>query len=115
MLFMQLAVASYVCPALTVGHEQPATIVELAMGDMASCDEIDPVEPSLCYAHDQAGNQSLDKPGAPTLQPFLAVGFWMPLAPTGAAPHLAQSTRQPTFLEHPTAPPLAIRNCCYRI
>jgi hypothetical protein len=114
-LFMQLAVASYACPALNVGHEQSAQAVAVEnMGDMASCDEIDPDEPSLCYAHDQAGNQSLDKPGVPPLQPFLAIGFWLPLT-QAAAPHPVPADHQSTSLKHATAPPLAIRNCCFRI
>ena len=115
-LFMQLAVASYVCPALIAGHEQQVEAsIEVATADMTSCHEIDPDEPSLCHAHDQAGNQSLDKPGVPILQPFLATGFWLPLTPTGTEPFLVGPARQTTFLEHATAPPLAVRNCCYRI
>jgi hypothetical protein len=115
-LFMQLAVASYACPALSVGHEQSTQAMGLeAMGDRSSCDEIDPDEPSLCYAHDQAGNQSLDKPGVPPLQPFLVTGHWLPLTQADAAPLAALADHLATSLKHATAPPLAIRNCCFRI
>ena len=115
-LFMQLAVASYVCPALTIGHAQSGQSVgNMAVGEMASCDEIDPDEPSLCFAHDQVGNQSLDKPGVPPLQPFVSVGFWLPLTLLRTAPVTVQASHQTTFLEYATAPPLAVRNCCFRI
>lgn len=115
-LFMQLAVASYACPALDLGENQAVQAVSnMPVGDMDSCDESDPEQPSLCYAHGQAGNQSLDKPGAPSLQPFLAIGFWLPLAAIDVAPHPASTAHQSTFFRHATAPPLAIRNCCFRI
>lgn len=115
-LFMQLAVASYACPALDLGKNHPVQAVsDMPMGDMESCDEVDPEQPSLCFAHDQAGNRSLDKPGAPSLQPFLAVGFWLPLTAIDVAPHPASAAHQITSLKNATAPPLAIRNCCFRI
>ena len=112
-LFMQLAVASYVCPALTTGHGEPALSVADSTGGVVACDVVDPDEPSLCFAHDQAGNQSLDKPATPPLPPFLPVGFVLQLTSLDPVP---PATSYPTtFLTHATAPPLAIRNCCFRI
>jgi hypothetical protein len=115
-LFMQLAVASYVCPALTIPHHQP----ELADGhaateEAAPCPEPDAAQPSLCHALDQAGNQSLDKPELPALPPFLVVGFWEAATPDEAGPDSTPHTLQLSSLQHATAPPVAIRHCCFRI
>jgi hypothetical protein len=106
-LFMQLAVASYACPALSVDH--PSQTMS------AACHDMDPVEPSLCHAYGQAGNQSLDKPAVPPLQPFMAVGFGLPVSPLDLTYPPAFTLPATTFLTHATAPPLAIRNCCFRI
>lgn len=114
LLFMQLAVAAYVCPALTTGHGEPALSIADSSGGFVACDVVDPDAPSLCFAHDQAGNQSLDKPATPPLPPFLAVGFALQLTPLDPGPGPATSN-QATFLTHATAPPLAIRHCCFRI
>lgn len=109
-LFMQLAVASYACPS----HDGQA-MAALPMEDMAGCHEMDPEQPSLCHAYGQSGNQSLDKPAVPPLQPFLAVGFGLPVTPLDATHPPAFAFPRTTFLTHATAPPLAIRNCCFRI
>ncbi len=83
--------------------------------DMAGCHDMDPEQPSLCHAYAQSGNQSLDKPAVPPLQPFLAVGFGLPVTPLDATHPPALAFPRTTFLTHATAPPVAIRNCCFRI
>lgn len=116
-LFMQLAVAAYACPALDVGQRSQTMIVAAAMPDMAmtDCHETDPVEPTLCHAYGQVGNQSLDKPAVPPLQPFMAVGFGLSAIQLDLRyPPVALVPTTP-FLAHATAPPLAIRHCCFRI
>lgn len=113
-LFMQLAVASYACPSLSAGHGAQA-VAAMPTGDMAGCHDMDPVQPSLCHAYGQSGNQSLDKPAVPPLQPFLAVGFGLPVTPLEAAHPPAFAFSRTTFLTHATAPPVAIRHCCFRI
>lgn len=82
---------------------------------MSCCDTPDPVQPALCHAHGQVGKQSLDKPEPPPVQPFNAVGLVISLpfadmvaADAGAPVHIPSLARL-------TAPPLAIRNCCFRI
>lgn len=109
-LFMQLAVASYACPSL--GADQ----VKQAMADeMPGCKDMDPVQPSLCHAYGQSGDQSLDKPAVPPLQPFLAIGFGLPATPMATSHRVSLALPHSTFLTHATAPPAAIRNCCFRI
>lgn len=116
-LFMQLAVAAYACPALDVGQGSQAMSAAAATPDMdmADCHDMDPVQPSLCHAYGQIGNQSLDKPAVPPLQPFMAVGFGLSAIPLDLRyPPVALVPKTP-FLAHATAPPLAIRHCCFRI
>lgn len=112
MLFMQLAVAAYACPAQEISQ---AIETVQAMADMPDCSEMDAEQPNLCQAHEQAGNQSLDKPSLPDITALstgiLAVALYViehegdtafkPISP----PNLAKST----------SPPVAIRNCCFRI
>lgn len=113
-LFMQLAVASYACPSLDAEHGAQA-MAAMPAGDMAGCHDMDPVQPSLCHAYGQSGNQSLDKPAVPPLQPFLAVGFGLPVIPLEVTHSPAIAFSRTTFLTHATAPPVAIRHCCFRI
>lgn len=116
-LFMQLAVAAYACPALSVQHEsEVARMSAYAPPDeMPACDEMDPVQPSLCDAYHQPDSQSLDKPGAPPVQPFLAIGFGLPLLPLDVAYQPDSTSANRPFLTRTTSPPLAIRHCCFRI
>jgi hypothetical protein len=116
-LFMQLAVAAYACPALSMDDASQTISASVAMPaeEMSACHEMDPVQPSLCHAYGQAGDQSLDKPAAPALQPFMAVGFGLPVSPLEITYPPAFTLPHTTFLTHATAPPLAIRNCCFRI
>jgi hypothetical protein len=111
-LFMQLAVAAYACPALGVQHASAAARMS---ADMPGCHEMDPVRPSLCDAYHQADSQSLDKPAPPALPPFLAVGFGQPLLSLDLSPPADITFADPPFLKRTTAPPLAIRHCCFRI
>lgn len=117
MLFMQLAVAAYACPGLaTDGKTQAAPAsAQMAMQEMTPCADMDPAQPSLCHAHSQAGDQSLDKPQTPPVQGFVAVGL-------AASPVLIDVTHPPAtaspevlLLARTTAPPLSIQHCCFRI
>src|SRR3954464_5483325 len=77
MLFMQLAVAGYVCPDFKIGNanESMAMPADAGMQGMPGCDGKDAAQPNLCHAHAQAGNQSLDKPQLPHVQPFTAAAL----------------------------------------
>lgn len=118
MLFMQLAVASYACPGLTMGQGNDGAIAMSAASvgqNMAGCQGMDDAQPNPCQAYGQVGNQLLDKPDLPQVQPFVAIGLALPLLPidvTAAPTAIPVETAQ---LSRSTAPPLAIRNCCFRI
>ena len=112
LLFTQLAVASYACPTLkTAGASVAATT---SGGDMAGCQGLDAAQPSLCKAHCDTDRQSANTPAAPQVAPFVAAALTivlpehMPQVPTAAWSDAPRLTRT-------TAPPLAIRNCCFRI
>lgn len=115
-LFMQLAVAAYACPELQRGQDGSA---EMAAGagpqDMGGCSGMDEMQPSLCHAHDHAGNQSMDKPATPLVQPFTPMGLVLALKPIEVAYRSFSDHPDFFLLMRATAPPLAIRNCCFRI
>ena len=117
MLFMQLAVAGYACPSLKITYlDEPVTMSsDEGNQSMSGCMGMDKEQPSLCHAHDQVGNQSLDKPELPHVQAFIATALMLVLYDIEAA--YSPSAIQPNFLllTRTTAPPLSIRNCCFQI
>ncbi|MEO7159760.1 MAG: hypothetical protein ABIX00_04450 [Polaromonas sp.] len=113
-LFMQLAVASYVCPDAAPSVAEAAVMVQAGMPCAAAMSRNrDDAQPNLCKAHCQAGHQTTDKyqPTSPVAIDALPADFRLPclvrvfLGASLQAPHLTRTT----------APPLAIRNCCFRI
>lgn len=115
MLFMQLAVAGYACPELNIGLVSQSVAMSADAGSMPGCEDMDQEQPSLCHAHAQAGKQSLDKPELPHVQSFVAAA--LTLVFRDIAPAYSPLAAQPdsVLLTRSTAPPLAIRNCCFRI
>jgi hypothetical protein len=117
MLSMQLAIAAYVCPQVAVepstGQGQVMTMAQ--HHEMSCCEKPDPEQPALCHAHGQAGKQSLDKPEPPPVQPFTAVGLVISLPFSDIADAGASAPVYIPSLARTTAPPVAIRNCCFRI
>ena len=116
MLFMQLAVASYACPALLAGHGEAAGMTaQAAMPSMPGCDEPDPVNLALCQAHCQDAKTSLDKPQMTPVAHTPAIvssiltplESWMPIAVPAFASDFS--------LQRITSPPISIRHCCLRI
>lgn len=114
LLFMQWAVASYVCPALASKASGMAAMADAGM----PCAEAmsagaDSTQPNLCLAHCQAGQQSADKhdlPAPAAVFAFLTSYLLPDIFPVFAGPAL-----QAAQLERNTAPPLAIRYCCLRL
>jgi hypothetical protein len=124
MLYMQLAVASYTCPGTGMeGGDHARSGVMSAMSavpdhtTMANCEGMDSAQPGLChaYAHNPLEKQSLDKPTVPDLQPFVPVGLVLAVYAIDVAARPQQSPPDSIFLTRSTAPPLSIRNCCFRI
>ena len=105
MLFMQLAVASYSCPA----GGNPAV-------SGAPCAGMDLDKPSLCKAKaiNLAAKQSLDKADVPLVLPFvpLELAGLVVAADWTALP--AESAAAPPALARSIAPPIAIEHCCFR-
>jgi hypothetical protein len=116
MLYMQLAVASYVCPGMPAGGNNMASTHAVA-ADMPNCQGMDAAQPALChqYAHGEPSKQSLDKTPVPDVPPFVPVAlvlelqFFDGVSISDAKPYL------PIALARTTSPPIAIRNCCFRI
>ncbi len=118
LLFMQLAVAGYVCPSGMSGMAQSskATVsVHAGMpcaGDM-SATSMDDAQPALCHAHCQSDQQSADTyqlpdlPVMPAIAPVFSQQDVLSISP--GVP------RQAPLLQRTTAPPLSVRNCCFRI
>ena len=114
LLFMQFAVAGYSCPGFESRVQEIAAMAEAGMPCAESMSmAMDSDEPMLCHAHCQsaqppAGDASLQVPM------LLAVGdVQYFIAPKGAAPPWAVA--QAPLLVRTTAPPLSVRNCCFRI
>lgn len=114
LLFMQLAVAGYSCPGSGSRVQEIATMAQAGM----PCAEpmsagMDEVQPSLCHAHCQAGQQASDN--QPTPLPILGLGNLGFHRVALFAPPVQRPALLPSLLVRSTAPPLAIRNCCFRI
>ncbi|MES2188512.1 MAG: hypothetical protein V4454_00195 [Pseudomonadota bacterium] len=114
LLFMQLAVAGYACPGTGSKATEIAAMTEAGMPCAESMTmNMDDTQPNLCHAHCQVGQQSADKyqtsypPALDTLPTQ-----WTVVVPV---PHFATAPLQPPHLHRTTAPPLAIRNCCFRL
>ena len=108
LLFSQLAVAAYICPGLGSNAAQAS----MPCADAAAM-AADESQPNLCRAHCQAGQQKADNYQQPVLASL----------PRSGADYLATrilsqppgAPLQTPLLRRTTAPPLAIRNCCFRI
>ena len=114
MLFMQWAVASYVCPALASKASGMAAMADAGMpcAETMATDR-DGTQPNLCQAHCQAGQQSADRHEVPA--PVAVFAFLTSYRLPEMLPLLSGPALQPAQLERSTAPPLAIRHCCLRL
>jgi hypothetical protein len=117
MLFMQLAVAGYACPSLKNSflNEQVTMSSDDGNQSMPGCEGMDKEQPSLCHAHDQVGNQSLDKPELPHVQSFIAAALVLVLYDIEAVDSPGVIPHAFLILKQGSAPPLSISNCCFRI
>jgi len=114
LLFMQLAVASYACPAVASKAAEIAAMAEAGMPCAESMRlAMDESQPNLCQAHCQAGHQSADRYELPALvvRVTLPSDFTLPVT----APVFWGAPLQASHLKRTTAPPVAIRNCCFRL
>jgi len=114
LLFMQLAVAGYICPGSQSKIAEAAAMAEAGK----PCAEAMPLnmddqQPNLCQAHCQAGHQSADKHelSFPVAISALPADFSLKIA----LPVFSEAPLQAPHLQRTTAPPVAIRNCCFRL
>ena len=117
LLFMHLAIAGYACPG---GIKQLAKTAEGAPMAQTGlpCDEPMALTPgdeqtSLCHAHCKADPQTADKYQFPNVPSLAELASDFPLTIIVPAPMGA--LLQAPLLTRTTAPPLAVRNCCFRI
>jgi hypothetical protein len=113
-LFMQLAVAAYACPKLAP-VQQRAVIFDASGQTMVDCPNVDKQNPSLCQAHSQKAAQSIDKAEPPSIQPFTALGLIMHVAMPEAPEESGSGIAAVSLQARSTAPPISIRNCCFRL
>jgi hypothetical protein len=96
-VFAQVAVAAYACPALGAALAGPDQHVP--------CPDMDPAQPNLCDRHCHGGDEQAG--GALALTPSFVVSFVIARVPPGDAADL------PAFLPAPApppSPPLAVRH-----
>jgi len=120
LLWLQLAVAAYACPAQAAhavaaeaAHAVAARATHDCGGDAATV-IVDADNPNLCLQHMLQGSQHADSKAAPALPSLAAIA---PLAvdvvrPANVTPRLALLERE--RLRAPD-PPKAIAHCCFRI
>lgn len=116
-LYMQFAVASYVCPGTLRGGGNGTPSFQATMMDMPDCQGMDAMQPQLCYlyAHGGLSKQSVDKTPAPDVPPFVPATLVLDLQFIDAVLIPEAQPYRPIALTRTTAPPVAIRNCCFRI
>lgn len=114
LLFMQLAVAGYSCPG---SESRVQEIAAMAQAGMPCADSmsmaLDDEQPNLCKAHCEPVQAASDHD---TVQvPALAADNGVPHAAPLAIALPPRFAPQQSLLARATAPPLAIRNCCFRL
>jgi len=112
MVFAQLAVSAYACPMQL--QELDDAVAGLSASAPAA-GERDADSPALCKKHCENGQQNVND----SLQAHASLSFdtaltlTLPLAMQSAT--LRDAPAAAPSLRHATAPPLSIRNCCFRI
>lgn len=116
MFYMQLAVATYVCPA-SLGSASAAMSAAANAVDMSHCDGMDQMQAGLCHVHAYGDltKQSVDSPDLPSVHPFVPGGLLIALDLTDLVSLHRSAQTNDNVLTRTTAPPLAIRHCCFRI
>lgn len=114
LLSMQFALASYVCP----GAVSKVAVMAEAMQSGTPCEQamagaMDGQQPGLCHAHCQAEHQSADKYQVPDAA--MPVHFGTGFITLRLVPVPPGAPVQAPLLTRTTAPPMAVRHCCFRI
>ena len=114
-LFTQLAVAAYACPALTgeLGSAPVAVASNQHAGMTGGCQEVDADNSNICQQHCLAGNQSVQ--AAPHLNIPPVAMMSIGVVDLGQPASALGVTVLPVLLERITAPPPSIRFRVFRI
>jgi hypothetical protein len=115
LLFTQLAVAGYACPSMQIAQAMETIAASAVQRDMPGCPGMNTEDTVLCQNQGQTGNQSLDKPALPDVSPFVASLLTQTLNRTDSLQPSLVTPSAAFVLMRSTAPPLSIRNCCFRI
>lgn len=116
MLFMQLAVAGYVCPQPEViGGHGSASVVEHVAEAVTDCLGLDTEQANLCQAEATFGNQSVDNGSGLSVPPFTAAAVMLLVRELKAEPAYVERNVAAPLMTRVTVPPVSIRNCCFRI
>jgi hypothetical protein len=110
LLFMQLAVAAYACPGLAPEREAP--MLDEAAQPMADCPQVDRESPTLCHAQTHKIPQSLDKPDAPSVAPYIPTGLVLQIVWSANMALVADPLPEKIYPAG-ASPPIAIRHCCF--
>jgi hypothetical protein len=107
-VFAQLSVAAYACPMQFMG-------LDVVTDEVVESTAVipDSVSPLLCQKYGEVGQQNVNDTAPPMAVQQLDFVRVIPIALDSPAP-LAAGNFAPA-LHHATAPPLPIRNCCFRI
>ncbi|MDP3841548.1 MAG: hypothetical protein Q8Q81_02985 [Oxalobacteraceae bacterium] len=117
-LFTQLAVAGYVCPSMEIGQaigSIAASAVPIDHHAVGGCEGGESAKTELCQHQSQVSKQSLDKPELPHVSPFMATMLVQAVSHADSGFRSIDRPAEANFLTRTTAPPLSIRNCCFRI
>ena len=116
LLFAQLAVAGYACPAEGKASRM-GEMTEMAQAAMPCAESMtlaqDDEQAALCHAHCQDQQQSAYNYQVPALAHMGELGVVLTLATVPTEDDL-RIDRVP-HLRRDTAPPLAVRHCCLQI
>lgn len=116
LLFMQLAVAGYVCPQPEVidGHGS-ASVVEHVAEAGSDCLGLDAEQANLCQAEATFGKQAVDNGSGLSVPPFSAATLMLVVRELKTEPAYVERNVTAPLLTRITAPSVSIRNCCFRI
>lgn len=114
LMFMQLAVASYVCPVAGAKAFELSVMAKAGLPCAGSASmNMDNAQPNICQAHCQSDQQSAHTHHVPPLVGAVAASFFYP--PPVIVPMSWRLLLQAPLLRRSTAPALAVRYCCFRI
>ena len=115
-LFSQLAVATYACPdPMFISNDKSMSGYEQTDSSNIHCAGKKTDNLNLCKQHCQRNQQSFNHSSPLSVAPII-VSYYYSLSLGSASSTLAAATYEKTFLSWlATAPPLTIRNCCFRI